>query len=62
MFPLRRLGQNKTSPKKTMPSAIRTEEQIIYAVGKNPKMSERKTIATGRFIEALVDEPGDPSG
>ncbi|CAK9003831.1 Ankyrin-1, partial [Durusdinium trenchii] len=39
---------------------LRTEEQIIYAVGKNPRSSERRAIATGRFIEALVDEPGAP--
>jgi len=38
---------------------LRTEEQKIYAVGKNPRMSGRKCIATGRFIEALVDEKTD---
>lgn len=38
---------------------LRTEEQIIYAVGKNPRSSERRAIATGRFIEALVDEQTD---
>ncbi|CAJ1433934.1 unnamed protein product, partial [Effrenium voratum] len=35
---------------------LRTEEQTIYAIGKNPTMDTRTPIATGRFIEALVDE------
>lgn len=35
---------------------LRSEEQTIYAVGKNPRASKRTPIATGRFIEALVDE------
>lgn len=38
---------------------LRTEEQIIYSIGKNPRTSQRKAIATGRFVEALVDEQSD---
>eukprot|EP00931_Biecheleriopsis_adriatica_P089751 TRINITY_DN63835_c0_g1_i1.p1 TRINITY_DN63835_c0_g1~~TRINITY_DN63835_c0_g1_i1.p1 ORF type:complete len:503 (-),score=88.46 TRINITY_DN63835_c0_g1_i1:44-1552(-) len=35
---------------------LRTEEQTIYLVGKQPRSADRTPIATGRFTEALVDE------